>query len=367
MGPYLDEATERELKLEFIPENPQLRQDLESTIDAAADVLGDRIDELLSVPRAGFLKTSLTDDQRWHINNILAPAYASLNAADQQKLLNIPVREIGDPVQSLPDAIRHARVDASFSSAPFHEACGTYAKQKRLWYIREKTCARLISVFQAFNAIGIRPHLEDAFRPEEVQEGLLFRRIASLAQIFPQWTAESVYKVAASLTASRPDLAGHQAATAVDFLLKDKTTDTLLPLGNGYSDPGIHGCIDFPYITWDEYRTRMLFAHICRSGGFRLLPTEDWHVSFGDRGMGIGGEVTNRKAIYGPIKDYSLLGDITPYPEEKKSVPYINLENAAHMISLAREKQPDHKKGYLRTVLRAVSTYRYKMLQKKNI
>ncbi len=355
MGPYLDQALERELGLTFEDKSQTDIQELDDLIDNGAQWVGDR-QEALEIPRAGFLREKLTAEQTWKINNILGPGFAKTNNAEQAKLLQIPIEESRELMVPIAPSIRAKNLDVSFSELPFHEACGRYAGQKRIWHIRQTTCERLMQVFRAFNEINIQPHLEDAFRFEEIQKGLLARRIAALAQLFPEWPAESLKAVAFSLTASMPAVAGHQAGAAVDFRLRDMQTKELLPLGNGYSDHGIHGCISFPYVTWEEYRTRMLFAHISRIAGFRLLTTENWHVSFGDRGMGIDGSIAMRKGVFGPIKEYDTMGAVTPYEPEETKMSYIDDAGVEKIIRLARVKNPGESRFQL-TVAEAAKQY----------
>lgn len=358
MGPYLDQTIEAELGLEFHDPDRNALCELDDQIVQATFELGD-VEDYPEVPPRGFLCKELNAAQRWSINALLAPQYAEKNVKDQRNLLDIPVEESGHQLVDLPSYFQHDKLAMSYSEQGFHPACGPYANKQRIWKMRTEAANHLRSLIKAFNRIDIQLHLEDAFRPEEVQEGLFFRRVAEMAQTYVNWDAKTIYAVATCLTASKPALAGHQAGAAVDFRLRKISTQKFLPLGNGYSDHGIHGCIHFPYVTWEEYRTRMLFAHISRAARFRFLNTEDWHVSFGDRGMSVDGELKMRKAMYGPVKKYDEHGNVTKYSDNDADRFYLTEDDAEKLVQYARMRDPDNGNQFAITPLEAVDKLRY--------
>ncbi len=359
MGTYLADSIEQDEGIQFVEADYGDLDILHRRIEIAADRLG-TVPDAIHLPRKGFLMHDLTDRQRYVINNLLAPAYAAQNVQERDNLLKVPVEECGERMVSLRRVLANQDVDVSYTESRFHEACGAYANGQRIEFVRQQVASKLVSLFLTFNSIDIRPHLEDFYRPPAVQSGLLLRRVANLARQFPEWNAETVYNVATSLTAPMPGLAGHQAGAALDMTLRNAQTKRPLPIGNKYTEHGIIGSLDCPYVTLEEYINRMTFALISRMGGFRLLRTENWHLSSGDRGMGIDGPLDIHKAIYGPIKGFDAdTGIIHPYPREELMTPYLHLADARTLTDYARVS--DGHDDHALTILEAV----HKLLEDK--
>jgi hypothetical protein len=94
-----------------------------------------------------------------------------------------------------------------------------------------------------------------------------------------------------------------------------------------------------PYVTFDEYFTRMTLAHFMRTGGFRLLRTENWHGSFGDRGLGLDGPLRMSKAMYGPIDSFDgVTGEIVPYDPDSIERPFLTPDETKNLAKIARIK-----------------------------
>jgi D-alanyl-D-alanine dipeptidase len=338
MGPYLDSPLEELLEIKFADPRTEDLQGFVDDLETAAAYLGEKVG-YIDVPDKGFLVSKLTEKQREAINLILGEKYAAVNSRHQEKLKSIPIEECGEPMVSLTDVKARAGLDVGFSDEGFHKACSSYAGKPRIWYVRKQVAEKFIAVCRAFNAINVRPYIEDAWRPAQVQEGLLLRRVVDLAQKH-DWNEEGVRAVAMSLTAPSPGLAGHQAGAALDVSLMPRAFPVeekkFFEIGNNYADGDVICCINCPYVTKEQYVTRMKFAHVMRMGGFRLLPTENWHVSDGDRGMGIDGPVPIEKAIYGPISSFDFqTGEIIPYRQEDIEQPYLTSKQSRDLIRRA--------------------------------
>lgn len=155
--------------------------------------------------------------------------------------------------------------------------------------------------------------------------------------------------VTASLTAPAPGLAGHQAGAAVDARLKFAgQPEKFYELGNEYAEGDVIASIDSPYITARQWETRMYFAAAMRMGGFKLLRTENWHGSHGDRGMGADGAVHMGSARFGPLQSFErTTGRVQPYEPGWVEGWYLGAEERSALLAAARQQTSD---GYAHTV-----------------
>lgn len=341
---YLDdENVERDLGIQF-NDNPQIikaRMDrLHSDLEMAHAYLGGELVPDIVVPPKGFLIKALTEEQKVKVNVLLAEKYAFHHIPQQQILLqNVKIDECGEEMVFLPDILKKRGAKAEFSAKPFHEACGVYAHKPRIPWLRNAVAHKIAEVTYALNAIDVRPHFEDCYRPPEVQSGLYLRRLIAVARVNREWDLKTVKTIASSFTASIPGLAGHQAGAAIDLRFanfKNKMAD----VGNDYPEGSVIACMDCPYVTADQFSNRQLFVYTMRWGGFKLLDTENWHGSHGDRGLGIDGTLTTRKAIYGPLINFTETGDIEPYKPHDVDIPHLTDMEVDIVMSLAREENP---------------------------
>jgi D-alanyl-D-alanine dipeptidase len=336
---YAEAAWENELGIRFC--DPKKRQvgELEKKLQEIADHLG--VEMLPPVlPPKGFLIGRLTQDQRQKLNLLLGPKYAERNADQQLSLHQVIIQECNERMVSLQDTCVARDVKANFSTTTFHEACGVWAKKPRIMFTRMEVANGIAHVTKAFNAIGLKPYIEDCWRPPEVQRGLLIRRIVDIARKNIDWDTEKVKMVATSLTAPSPGLAGHQAGAAVDLRLQRTRNGKFLDIGNEYAETGAVSSIDFPYVTFSQWIARTLFANTMRMGGFKLLTTENWHASRKDRGMGVDGSITMQKALYGPLKHFDRkTGVVTPYPSEEVDVPALSDGTILTIVHAARTRK----------------------------
>lgn len=326
LAPHL----ETELGMTFVKPDRELLQQLREKLSIIAASIGkDPLDT--PTPQKGFLAKPLTDEQKRRIDQVLGPGAAQEGVALQDKLGVVPVKECGERMVSIPRLFTREHIPLSVSKKPFNAACGKWANKPRVYWTRESVAQRLLLAGQSLQQIGIMMHLEDAFRPLGVQEGLFLRRVKLILQEHPEWLNdwESVWTEARSKTAVAPWMAGHKSGAAVDITLQTMQ-GAPLPLGNNYPDGGPRVALHFPYLTQDEWNTRMLFAQTMELSGLRIYPFENWHASFGDLSAGITfGEnvsVTPDYATqYGPIRGFNpSTGEIEPYDESEYFEPFYN-------------------------------------------
>lgn len=371
---YLDDRLEKDLEIEFA-DAPRVTQEyvrkLERRLDEAAIRLGAETREV-EVPRKGFLAKPLTQRQRQFINSMLTPKIAIANVLQQEDLKKVPIDDCGEKMIALPEVFDQRGIDVTFTRSRFHLACGKSAGRQRIWHMRESAAHKLVQLFSVLNKIGIRPNMEDAFRPGEVQEGLFIRRIVEVAQQNPAWNDHSVMISSRSFTASVPGLAGHMAGAAVDVRFKTIGDDTFLgltagdlyQLGNGYPEGSAIACIDNPYITGEQFFARQQFAHIMRMGGFKILRTENWHASHGDRGLGFDSHAHSIKSIYGPIRSFDPdTGKVEAWGKRDRDISFLD-EDEIHLLIAEARKETE---GGMRKPLDVIDSFRKLQWERRQV
>lgn len=341
-GPYLSENREQTLGIVLSREGRGWDVVQKRLRDRLEQVAGNLDVEMRypPFPERGLLVRKLTKEQRSAVDTLLMPSYAVQNANQRHQLRTVPIRENREPMVPLPPLLQRAKVHATLSSEGYHEACGPWANQQRILFIRDSVAHKVVLVCRALNTIGIQPHIEDCFRPPDVQKGLFVRRLVQVARDFPEASILEVQSIASSLTAPEPGLAGHQAGAAIDLRLKRVVRGRLYPLGNEYAEGSVFSCLRCPYITMDQYMTRMLFASVMRMGGFRLLWTEDWHASHGDRGLSFDGDDHVHEVKYGPLKRMDpSTGAVSPYEPNAYDVPFLTFEEQYSITEASRMKK----------------------------
>lgn len=336
---YAPEAVEKDLGIHFKKLPKKDTEVVVKMLRMIADRLGRDV-PTVAFPRKGLLVQEITETQRRELNSVLTPIYAQWNIEQQRQLLQrVKIQECGEPMQNLPAFLGRYRIGAVFSERPIEDACGSWAGMSRIWWLRREVCSELAKAFAALNDVGIAPRVEDCWRHEVVQEGLLVRRVIGIAREYPKWDPDIVHKVAMSFTAPAPGLAGHQAGAAVDWRMMTKDTNAFLTLGNDYPQGGAVSSLDFPYLTQAQWETRTLFMGVNNLAGFKVLYTEDWHGSRKDRGLGMDGKVTMQTALYGPIRDFDRQsGAIVPYQPEDVDRFYLTDDEKNMLIEEGRKK-----------------------------
>lgn len=330
---------ERELGLRFVAPDSKHLDELFKNINDLSTRLGTQVPQPV-VPKNGFLRESLTDSQSQGVESLLGNTYAEAAVRLQDKLAaSVVINESGEGMVSLPQLFRSGHVPLSLSDTPFHEACGEWAGKERLFWVRKGVSEKVLKAGEALQPLGIILHLEDAFRPMGVQEGLFFRRVKLILQQHPNWAGDwkKVWAEARSKTAVSPFMAGHKSGAAIDVTLR-RSDGTPLPLGNKYPEGGSRVATSFPFVTQEEWSTRQLFMQTMEMSGLRIYPYENWHASFGDLSAGIAefsdAEVTpNYRSIYGPIKTFDLqTGNVKPYRVDEYSKPFYTEEELMHLL-----------------------------------
>lgn len=336
---YAAEQDERDMGLEYTNPRPRFLEKVEEDLRIIADRLGHEPPEI-QAPEKGFLTKPLLAHQRRRLNTLLAPQLALRMMEKQRDLKRVPIVECNEPMVLLTEVLAEKSLRSTTSEKLFHDACGTYAAKQRILYVRREVAERFAHVTRALHELNLMPHIEDCWRPWQVQKGLLIRRVVDLAREHTEWDWRTVKSVASSFTATSPGLAGHQAGAAVDARIRRMDKDRgFLHLGNEYTEGGVYSAFNSPHVTASQWRTRMYFITAMTRAGFKLLSTENWHGSFGDRGMSPSGDVTMSLARYGPIAGFSANnGKISGYSRQLIEATYMTDEQYEQLVHMSREE-----------------------------
>ena len=324
--------------------NVTLRRPKKGEVASVQDEVSRMIEDLritqhvVEPPPRGFLAADLTKRQRDLLNQSLGPQYAARNVAQQADIVRVPIVESGERMVHLPTFLADHGVRAGFSRTKFHEECEEFAGKDRIAYVRRSVAELLADAFAALKKLKLKAFVQDCWRPPAVQRGLYRRRLQGVARS-TDWDVPQIEEVTSSLTAPFPGIAGHQAGAAVDWRLQGED-DRLLELGNEYGEGKPVSSIHFPYVTFDQWRTRTLFKAVMQSAGLKLLDTEDWHASYGDRGMSIEHSARKVSARFGPLLDFDrLTGEVRPYAAEDVDTPHFTPEEIKRIVADARAKK----------------------------
>jgi D-alanyl-D-alanine dipeptidase len=239
------------------------------------------------------------------VDELATGEIADICVAAQAEIAQVPIHESREPLVNLPTHASRSGVVMTFSDVPYPDMSGPgFAGKPQLFWARQSFAERLILMARILAPLGIVLHVEEAFRPYEVQSGMFWRRLARTRSEHPSWTDEQLMAEARSKTASIPRLASHMAGAAVDVFLRDAISGELLDFGHRYPDGGAVVHPASPFVTSEQWKNRQTLEVAAQLAGLAVYVGEDWHVSYGDNlwAWQTGAEA----AVYGAVKEFSL-------------------------------------------------------------
>lgn len=264
------------------------------------------------LPENGFLAMPLSQKELNIINTSLSPKYAKDAVAFQEQCTKIQIDECGEKMVSLQEGFEENGIKVSFSKRQHPDCC---TNRERVFWARETLVKHLILMGKALNSIGLQMHVEDMFRQEGVQEGMYRWMYSEVRKKSPHLSSEQAKVEAKSKIASCAAIAAHKSGAAIDITLRIQE-GTSLDIGNKYLDSGAIVSMNFPYVTWEQFKVRYLFSQTAKMAGMVVYPWENWHCNLGDTTAAALHQESNCR--YGPIKGFDQeSGEIIPYnPEE---------------------------------------------------
>lgn len=233
-------------------------------------------------------------------------------------ILAYPVRECGESLLTLREAVASAGVDVRFSEEP--HVLGL----PRIFSLREGLVPGFLAAAREMNGRGWVLKVEDGFRTTRMQKHLALR-----PEVFPvvlrmvMWElggavpeVEFLRHRLAAVVASCPRVGTHMSGSAIDVSII--TADGRdVDRGGSYLTMSEVTPMDSPFVTEEARRNRAAITSLMGRNGFSTYPFEFWHYNGGDA----FDEYLRRSgaaARYGPVDVNFPTGRITPIanPEE---------------------------------------------------
>lgn len=262
-------------------------------------------------------------------------------AAFMSRVLDMPVRDCGEPMVFLPEAVRRAGVEVVFSDTLLA------GRLERRFYLREGLAETFLKAARLMNARGWVLKIEDAYRCPEMQRSLgadpdIFSRI--LDKVF--WerrgetpTVELMFRRLSVLIATRAKVGTHMSGSALDISVLRSADGEPLERGGPYLELSERTPMSSPFVPESARQNRERISAIMLECGFVAYPYEFWHYSRGDLFQTV---LDPRKpaARYAPVHLDTASGAVSPIREPNE--PLHTLEELKRAVREAVEKRnPD--------------------------
>lgn len=195
-----------------------------------------------------------------------------------------PVVECGEPVVSLVDAVRGARVEVAFSGKPHVKGL------PRLFLLRAGLIDDFIRCARAMNDRGWILRVEDAFRTLTMQKFLarapytfdviVERLLWEGKGAFP--AVELVMRRVGALVASAPKVGTHMSGSAIDISVLQRDSGQEVDRGRPYLEMSERTPMESPFVSAQAQANRAAITALMRQHGFVTYPWEFWHYNQGD-------------------------------------------------------------------------------------
>lgn len=232
------------------------------------------------------------------------------------EVLEWPVVESGDGVVSIQEAARDAGVQMEFS-----DKCHA-GGLPRLYVMRERLVPSLVAAAREMNERGWVMRVEDGYRTSRMQK-LLGLQPETFEVVLRQvlWecrgrrpTAELMLRRLSALVATRPKVATHMSASAVDISVMDRRSGAEVARGGPYLEMSVRTPMASPFVPAEARENRRAITELMRRHGFAAYPWEFWHYSGGDA-FYESLNATGDPARYGPVEVELPSGSVTPITE----------------------------------------------------
>lgn len=236
-----------------------------------------------------------------------------------------PVRECGEPMVSLVEAVRSAGVEVVFSDRPHVHGL------PRLYYLRTGLVTPFLAVAAEMNARSWVLKVEDGYRTAEMQRGLgrdeaIF--VAILNKV--QWECgntppvELLCRRVGALVANAPKVGTHMSGSAIDISVLRRDTGEEVDRGGPYPEMSERTPMASPFVSRVAQHHRREITALMSRHGFVTYPWEFWHYSAGDAYS----QYLNRTGLparYGPVHVDAADGRVTPIdnPTEALNSPVV--------------------------------------------
>ena len=234
------------------------------------------------------------------------------------EVLDYPVEECGEPLASIPDAVKAAGVEVVFAHSKLT------VNHDRIFRLRERLIPSLIAAAREMNGRGWILKVEDGYRSPEMQRAL-FLQPAVFDELLKKvrWELEGkmptpkfLFRRITALSATRPKIGTHMSGSAVDISVLQRENGSEVDRGGPYIDTSERTPMTSPFISAEARRNRADITQIMEKYGFLPYPYEFWHYNQGDAYAEILTK-SGRPGRYGAV-DWNPASDaVIPVPHPK--------------------------------------------------
>ncbi len=171
---------------------------------------------------------------------------------------------------------------------------------KKSFKVRNGFAARFYAFCASCKRLNLGVRVLDAFRSFEVQKSKFENTLGRLAIRFPDMSDEDRVEMAAVNTACSPWIAAHMSGAAIDLYLFDLDSNKNLDMGNEYRSLSCITNMNFPFLSFEQFKNRFIFQMLSDKHGFAVYHAENWHVSYGD--LIWAKEFGKCKSLYEPVR-----------------------------------------------------------------
>lgn len=247
-----------------------------------------------------------------------------------QKVHEYPVSECGEPMISMRQAVKDARLTVKFSDTKIAD------KYKRVFYLREGLIKNFLAVAKDLNDRGWFLKVEDGFRTRNMHRQAGFQTSVFntvLKKVI--WekngeipSAELMYRRLNAFIANSAKSCTYITGSAIDVSVYQASNLNQLDRGGRYMQMSELTFTDSPFISEDATKNRREIKRILKKYGFIAHPFQFWHFSQGSACTEYAMK-SGEDARYGAINFDLNSGRI---------VPVENPENPLYSIDQIREK-----------------------------
>jgi D-alanyl-D-alanine dipeptidase len=236
-----------------------------------------------------------------------------------EKMHKYPVKECGEPMVSMRQAVKDARLTVKFSDTKIAN------KYRRVFYLREGLIKNFLAIAKELNDRGWFLKVEDGFRTRNMQrfvgmQNCVFDVILKKV-IWEQNgevpSPELMLRRFSAFIATSAKVGTHISGSALDISVYQASNLSQLDRGGRYLELSELTFMDSPFISEKATKNRREIRRILKKYGFIAYPFEFWHFSQGDA---YSEYITksDKDARYGAINFDLTSGRVVPIetPEE---------------------------------------------------
>ena len=235
------------------------------------------------------------------------------------KIHEYPVKECGEPMVSLRQAVKDARLTVKFSDTKIAD------KYDRVFYLRKGLIPKILAVAKELNDRGWFLKVEDCFRTRTMQKyvglqdcifDLILQKVIWENNGTPP-SPEFMFRRLKAFIATTPKTATHVSGSAIDISVYQACNLKELNRGGPYLEMSELTFMDSPFISQEENTNRHEIKRILKTHGFIAYPFEFWHFSQGDAYSEYLTK-SGKEARYGAINFDLSSGQVTALDNPKK-------------------------------------------------